>query len=69
MALTETRTITEITSLPLENNIQVKWRYAIEKDGEVISTKDHYKLFTADQKADFLNEVENGQQFVTAMGW
>lgn len=69
MAFVENSVVSEITSLPLENAIQVKWVNTIEKDGEVISTKHHYRLFSAEQKAEFLAEVEGAQAYVTAAGW
>ncbi len=69
MAITETSTITEITALPLENNIQVKWRNTIEKDDEVISSKDHYKLFSKNQSAEFAAEVEGADAYMAALGW
>ncbi len=69
MALTETSTIVEIATLPIENAIQVKWRNTIEKDGEVISAKDHYKLYGADQKAEFEAEVESADQYVNLITW
>lgn len=69
MALTESSVITEITTLPLENNVQVKWRNTIEKDGVVVSVKDHYRVYSADQKADFLAEVEGAASYIAALGW
>lgn len=69
MAYTETTTIAEITVLPDESTAQVRWRNTIEKDGEIISAKDHYKLFTADQKSDFLAEVEGAENYLSALGW
>ena len=69
MALIETSTITEITTLPLENTIQVKWRNTIEKDGEVISAKDHYKLYDQSKQAEFVAEVENAAQYVNLITW
>ena len=69
MALAESSTIIEITTLPQESAMQVKWRNTIEKDGEVVSAKDHYKLYTSDQKADFLAEVDGAESYITALGW
>lgn len=69
MAITETSTIAEITTLPLENKIQVKWRNTVEKDGEVISAKDHYRLFGPTQQAEFLAEVEGAENYVGLIQW
>ena len=65
----ETQTVVELTQLPAENTMQVKWRIQVTKDAEVISSKDHYKLYTADQKDDFLAEVEGAEAYVELMGW
>lgn len=48
MAFTETTTIQEIVILPLENNVQIKRRIVVEKDGEIVSSKDHYQLYADD---------------------
>ena len=69
MVLTENSIVTEITTLPLENIIQVKWRNTIEKDGEVISSKDHYRLFGPGQQAEFEAEVEGAAAYVGLVNW
>ena len=69
MAITENSVIVEITALPLEGNIQVKWRNTIEKDGEVLSSKDHYKLFGQADAEAFATEVEGAASYMAAMGW
>ena len=69
MAITENSVIVEITALPLENNIQVKWRNTVEKDGEVLSSKDHYKLFGQADSESFATEVEGAASYMAAMGW
>lgn len=69
MALTETNSIAEITVLPLENNVQVKWRNKIEQDGRVLVERDHYKLFGPDKYHDFLAEVEGAEAYIAVLGW
>jgi hypothetical protein len=69
MALTETNAVTEVTILPLENNIQVKWRSTVLKDDEVIAERDHYKLFGPEKYAEFLAEVEGAEAYISALGW
>ena len=69
MSFTESSTIAEITTLPLENSIQVKWRNTIEKDGELISAKDHYRVYTSEQQAEFEAEVEGAAQYVNLITW
>ena len=65
----ETKNIIELTHLPAENTLQVKWRIRVTKDGEEISSKDHYKLYTADQYNDFLAEVEGAEAYIAVLGW
>ena len=69
MALTESTILAHVGLNIPANTIEVRWDNVIQRDGKTISRVPHRKAYTADQKADFLNEVENGQQFVTAMGW
>ena len=47
MAFTETTSIQEIVILPLESNVQIKRRTVVQKDGEVVSIKDHYELYAS----------------------
>lgn len=54
----ETSVITEIILLPLENGAQVKWRNTVTKDGEIISVKDHYKIFGPDARDEFLAKIQ-----------
>ena len=65
----ETKTVVEFTVLPAESAMQVKWRIQVTKDGEVISSKDHYKIYTSDQKDELLAEVEGAEGYVAIMGW
>ena len=65
----ETKTVVELTQLPAENTMQVKWRIQVTKDAEVISSKDHYKIYTSDQKDELLAEVEGAEGYVAIIGW
>ena len=69
MILTETSVITEVTLLPQDGSIQVKWRNSVLKDGEVIAATDHYEQFSADKQANFTAKVENADKYIAAMGW
>lgn len=68
---TEESTIKEITPLPLEGNIQVLRQKKVLQEGEVISSVDHYTLYSVTQKEQFLAEVavEGTEQYVAAVGW
>ena len=69
MAITKNSVVKEVTTLPLEGNIQVGWLNTVEEDGEVLSSKMHYRLFGQDQSAEFAAEVEGAASYMTAMGW
>ena len=69
MALTEQRILKQVSILPNQSAVNVQWASQILRDGEVISENYERKAYSADQKADFLAEVEGAQAYVTAMGW
>lgn len=69
MTFVENTVITEIAVLPRENTIQVKWRNTIEKDGEIINAKDHYRLYGPGQQEEFESEVEGAENYVNQINW
>lgn len=69
MALTEQRTVNQITLLTKENAINVQWKNQILRDGEEISYTYERKSYSQDQKAEFESEVEGAAAYVTVMGW
>ena len=69
MALTEERVLGSVQVLTQQSAVNVEWYDLIKRDGEVISKANHNKAYTADQKADFLAEVEGAEGYVTALGW
>ena len=69
MALTEQRILKQVTTLPAQSEINVQWANKILRDGEVIGETYERKAYTADQKADFLAEVEGAEAYITALGW
>ncbi len=69
MALTESKILAEVSLLPAQNAINVRWDNIIKRDDEVISRQPHRKAYTVEQKDEFLAEVEDGQQYATAIGW
>lgn len=50
MAFNELKQIQEITILPEEGTVQVRWKTSVDKDGEVIASKDHYEVYSESQK-------------------
>lgn len=69
MVLTEERVLGSVQVLIQQSAANVEWHDLIKRDGEVISKSNHNKAYTADQKADFLAEVEGAEVYVTALGW
>ena len=65
----ETSEVIEISCFPKTSTIIVRWVDRVTKDGELFSEKDRRFGYDADQKDAFLADVENGQQYVAAMGW
>lgn len=64
---TETITTQEIIILPLENNVQIKRRTVVKKDGDLVSTKDHYQLYSADNtEAVAILQAHNAQGIADA---
>ncbi len=69
MALTEQTVMDQITLLPLQKAINVRWANQIFRDGELISQSYHRKAYTEDQQSEFIAEVENASLYSTAVGW
>jgi hypothetical protein len=69
MALTESRVISQITTLPQANAINVQWSNIIFRDDVEISKTYERRSYGVDQKAEFLAEVEGAEKYITAMGW
>lgn len=69
MALTESTVLAQVNLNLTANAIEVRWDNIIERDGNQISRVPHRKAYSADQKSEFLAEVEGGQQYVDAIGW
>lgn len=69
MALTEQKTLSQVTILPESGAANVRWDNVIYRDGEEISRQPHRKAYTAEQKDDFLAEVEGAEAYLTALGW
>lgn len=69
MALTEERVLGSVQILPQQSAVNVEWYDLIKRDGEIISKSNHNKAYTAEQKAEFLAEVEGAEAYVAALGW
>ena len=69
MALTETRILKQVTTLPAQGTVNVQWANQILKDGVLLTETYERKAYTADQKAEFEAEVEGAASYMTALGW
>jgi hypothetical protein len=67
--LTEEKILAAVEILPSTNAINVRWDNVVKRDDEVISRIPHRKAYGAEQKDEFLAEVEGAQKFVDAIGW
>lgn len=69
MALTEQRILKQVTILAQQSAANVQWANQILRDGELVTETYERKAYTADQKAEFLAEVEGAADYITALGW
>lgn len=69
MALTEQRILKQVSILPAQGAANVQWSNQILRDGEVISETYERKAYTQAQAAEFINEVENAESYLTSLGW
>jgi hypothetical protein len=69
MALTEQKVLNQVTILAQQSAVNVQWANQIHRDGVLISEQYERKAYSADQKAEFLAEVEGAEAYVVAMGW
>lgn len=69
MALSEQRILKQVSILPAQSAVNVQWANQILRDGEVISETYERKAYTQEQAAEFINEVEGAESYITALGW
>ena len=69
MALAEQKILKQVTTLVQQNAIQVQWANQILRDDELVTETYERKAYTAEQKAEFLAEVEGAAAYVDLMGW
>ena len=69
MSLSEQRILKQVTTLPNQSAVNVQWANQIIKDGAVLTETYERKAYTADQKAEFLAEVEGAENYIAALGW
>jgi hypothetical protein len=69
MPLSEQRILEQVTILADRGAANVQWADQVLRDGVVISETPHRKAYTADNKDEFLAEVENAEGYLPALGW
>lgn len=77
MALTEQTIIKDVTILPDTDpsttpalaTAQVRWADQVLKDGIVISEQFRRYAYDKAHEADFLAEVPNATNYISALGW
>lgn len=69
MALTEKTVLSQVTILPEQGAVNVRWDNIVERDGVEISRQPHRKAYAADQRAEFEAEVEGAASYIAALGW
>ena len=67
--LTEQRIIKSITHQPEVGAVNVQWANQILRDGEFVSETYERKVYTTENSAEFLVEVENADKYATLLGW
>ena len=69
MALTEQKTLSQVTVLADIGTVNVQWTNKILKDGNVISEQFERKAYDKSMTADFLAEVDGAQHYASVLGW
>lgn len=69
MALTKERVLESVECNLTANIASVKWLNNIVEDGVVISSTPHRCCYAAEQKDQFLAEVEGAAAYIAIMGW
>lgn len=65
----EEKELAEISYLPLEDTFQIGWNEKVIKDGVVLSSKTHHRLYTREQKDLLLEAVPTAATIASAVGW
>lgn len=69
MALTEQKTLSQVTVLADISTVNVQWTNKILKDGHVISEQFERKAYDKSMAAEFLAEVDGAQHYASVLGW
>jgi hypothetical protein len=69
MALTEQRVLKSVQVLSQQSAVNVQWASQIWRGDELVTETYERKAYTADQKDDFLAEVEGAEAYIAVLGW
>lgn len=69
MALTEQKTLSQVTVLADIGTVNVQWTNKILKDSHVISEQFERKAYDKSMAAEFLAEVDGAQHYASVLGW
>ena len=69
MALTEQKTLSQVTVLADIGTVNVQWTNKILKDGYVISEQFERKAYDKSMAVEFLAEVDGAQHYASVLGW
>ncbi len=69
MALTEQKTLSQVTVLADIGTVNVQWTNKILKDDYVISEQFERKAYDKTMITEFLAEVDGAQHYASVLGW
>lgn len=69
MSLTETKVLSQISVLPEDSTVNVKWDVVIKRGDEEVLRTPHRKAYSKDQKEEFVQEVPGASKYLDILGW
>lgn len=69
MALTEQKTLSQVTVLADAGTVNVQWTNNILKDGSLVAEQFERKAYDKSMVAEFLAEVDGAQHYASVLGW
>jgi len=67
--LSEKTVLNQVTILPEQSTINVRWSDQVLRNGKVISEVFRRKAYSQAQMAEFEAEVEDAAMYASAVGW
>ena len=69
MSFVEKTELVEVNHLIPTEELQVKWRWSVLLNEQVISAQDRYRVYNPSQRADFEAEVVGAEKYVHLIEW